>query len=305
MIRLLHRSAINDISWNERIRTSPYGHAFFMTWYLDACTDGNWFALVENNYDAVMPLAGKEKLGIGYLYQPFFHRYMGVISGSYADDDHKLTFLEAIPEEYKYLDFCLHESHRIVPKDCLSEQKTYQVLDLKPAYTELEKHYSSNLKRVLRKTHNTGFRIREHYKPETLVEQFRKNQTQLEKTFQSSDYQRLIHLMHAADANASTRSLSISHPDGSIHAGGFFIESCGRLLYLKGYSTADGKKSGAMHHLFDHVIKANAGRELLLDFGGSSVKSVARFYHHFGSTDCLYLRLRANRLPRAIRWLKY
>ncbi|MFM9009265.1 MAG: hypothetical protein ACKORE_11890 [Bacteroidota bacterium] len=305
MIRLLHRKEINTHAWNERVRTGDFGQVFFMTWYLDACTGGDWFALIDGQYESIMPLASRDKLGIDYLYQPFFLRYMGVISGKETDESLRLKFLEAIPERFKFQDFCLHEGHRVLPEDCVSEERQYQKLSLHAEYPEIELGYSDNLRRVLRKTRKTAFKIRDQYNPEVLVDQFKRHQPDLAKTFRQQDYQRLTELMRAASSNATTRCLSISHPDGSIHAGAFFIEACGRLLYLKGFSTPEGKKSGAMHHLFDSVIKEHAGTGLILDFGGSSVKSVSRFYHHFGSSDCLYLRLRANRLPKAIRWLKY
>ncbi|MFM9056860.1 MAG: hypothetical protein ACKOQY_09285 [Bacteroidota bacterium] len=305
MIRLLHRKEINTHAWNERVRTGDFGQVFFMTWYLDACTGGDWFALIDGQYESIMPLASRDKLGIDYLYQPFFLRHMGVISGKETDESQRLKFLEAIPERFKFQDFCLHEGHRVLPEDCVSEERQYQKLSFHAEYPEIELGYSDNLRRVLRKTRKTAFKIRDQYNPEVLVDQFKKHQPDLAKTFRQQDYQRLTELMRAASSYATIRCLSISHPDGSIHAGAFFIEACGRLLYLKGFSTPEGKKSGAMHHLFDSVIKEHAGTGLILDFGGSSVKSVSRFYHHFGSSDCLYLRLRANRLPKAIRWLKY
>ena len=87
-------------------------------------------------------------------------------------------------------------------------------------------------------------------------------------------------------------------------AGAFLMESHERMVYLKGFSKEEGKKNGAMHFLFDQLIQQQAGSHKTLDFGGSSVDSVARFYKSFGALDCVYLHLRKNRLPKLLRWIK-
>jgi hypothetical protein len=54
--------------------------------------------------------------------------------------------------------------------------------------------------------------------------------------------------------------------------------------------------------LFDFFIQKHAGTDSLLDFGGSSVETVARFYKNFGAKDCVYLQLKKNTLPGIVKW---
>ena len=82
------------------------------------------------------------------------------------------------------------------------------------------------------------------------------------------------------------------------------METNDRIVYLKGFTSSEGKKCGAMHFLFDFLIHELSNKRKVLDFGGSNVESVARFYKGFGAKDCLYLHLQLNRLPSIIKWLK-
>ena len=73
---------------------------------------------------------------------------------------------------------------------------------------------------------------------------------------------------------------------------------------MKSGVTDNGKSKGAMHLLFDYFIRQNSGKHYLLDFGGSSVDSVARFYKNFGAKDCLYLQVKKNNLSRLVKWVR-
>jgi hypothetical protein len=77
-----------------------------------------------------------------------------------------------------------------------------------------------------------------------------------------------------------------------------------RYVFLKSGVTGEGKSNGYMHLLFDDFISKHAGTPVELDFGGSSVESVARFYKNFGAKDCVYLQVKRNRLSRLANWIK-
>ena len=77
-----------------------------------------------------------------------------------------------------------------------------------------------------------------------------------------------------------------------------------RFTFLKSGVTNEGKSKGAMHLLFDYFIRVNAEKKYQLDFGGSSVENVARFYKNFGAKDCVYLQVKQNNLPKIVQWVK-
>jgi hypothetical protein len=66
----------------------------------------------------------------------------------------------------------------------------------------------------------------------------------------------------------------------------------------------DGKTIGASHAVIDAIIKDHAGKNLLLDFEGSDIPSLAFFYSSFGSVEEKYAAIRLNRLPFYLKWMK-
>ncbi|MDP2115636.1 MAG: hypothetical protein Q8K69_16440, partial [Bacteroidota bacterium] len=69
-------------------------------------------------------------------------------------------------------------------------------------------------------------------------------------------------------------------------------------------SNEEGKKVNAMHKIVDQFIQEHSGSLLTLDFEGSSIPGIARFYAGFGSEPEQYYCLKSNRLPIPLRWFK-
>jgi hypothetical protein len=59
-----------------------------------------------------------------------------------------------------------------------------------------------------------------------------------------------------------------------------------------------------MFLLIDDFIRQNAESNLILDFEGSNIQGIARFYAGFGAEPQTYLSVRINRLPWLLRILK-
>src|SRR6478609_9229707 len=108
-IRYVKRKDIDTQKWDECIRNASNSIIYVYSFYLDAIAE-QWDALIRNDYEAVMPLVWNEKLGIKYIYQPFFMAQTGVFGGSInaALID---SFINAIPSGIKYVDMDLHETN--------------------------------------------------------------------------------------------------------------------------------------------------------------------------------------------------
>ncbi len=302
MIRFVNGDEIDRKKWNACINSSPQQFIFVQSYYLDAACS-QWSALILNNYEAVFPLASASKLGIKYLYQPFFTRHFGVFSKNNFNKNLEHEFFSSIPKEFKYWDFCLHTYHTITPDKVESRQRAYQQLDLNKSYNQIRNNYSENLIRNLKRAEKNKLSIDKNFKSSLLIKNFKQSQGE-KLSFTEKEYSSLNKIMNACDANAITYCWSVSEENNKVLAGAYFMESNNRITYLKGFSTAIGKKIGAMHLLFDTFIQSQSNQNKILDFGGSSVASVARFYRNFGADDCLYLHIHSNRLPKFIRWLK-
>lgn len=318
MISYIEHKNINKQKWDACIDKSANSCIFVYSWYLDVVCE-NWTALVLNDYEAVFPLASKSKYKINYLYQPFFTRYFGVFPKTELTNKLTTAFLKAIPEKYKYIEFCLHEtidcSKELTPSpaeglntdfdlpDYSKTQRKYQLLNLSSPYELLYKGYSDNAKRSIKKAVKAGFVLKYNVAPELVVNLFKSTKGQELEVFKATDYEILHALMDVLVKLNKAEALAVYDKENKLCAAAFFMKSNNRFIYLKSGVTDHGKVNGAMHFLFDTFIQHNAATNNILDFGGSSVETVARFYKNFGAKDCVYLQLKKNSLSRVIKWL--
>ncbi|MFL5765642.1 MAG: GNAT family N-acetyltransferase [Bacteroidia bacterium] len=300
MIRFVNRKNINIQKWDALVSGSSNTSIFGYSWYLDAVCE-NWGALIMDEYEAVFPLVFRSRYNISYVYQPFFTRYFGVFAKGKVTAKTMKEFLEEIPAKFRFVDICIPAV--IDVPGFTAKEKKFQELDMAAKHAELSKAYSDNAKRNIKKALKAGLKIRPDIAPEKVVNLFRSTKGGELEIFKPEDYKRLIRLMNAC--NASKKGQSIAVYDGEkLCAAGFFMFSNGRFTFLKSGVTEEGKAKGAMHLLFDYFILQNSGRKYILDFGGSSVDGVARFYRNFGAKDCVYLQLQKNNLPRLVKWVK-
>lgn len=302
MIRCIEHTKIDKEKWDRCIRGSFNESIFVYSWYLDALCE-EWDGYVKNDYEAVFPIAPKHKFKIAYLYQPFFTRYFGVYSAEQPSVELVNEFMSIMLSAYKNLQFCLHESNTIGIQAVKKTERQFQYLSISDSYENLYKGYSENVKRNIKKAIKQELRIESFISPEEIVELFKKTKGNELELFLPKHYQLLIQLMNTCLLHKKGHTIAV-YKGTELCAAAFFMHSNKRYTYLKSGITNEGKESGAMHFLIDHFIREHSGKSNILDFGGSSVESVARFYKSFGARDCVYLQLERGALFKLLKWFK-
>src|ERR1035437_1377627 len=279
MINYIEHKNINKQKWDACINESANASIFIYSWYLDIVSE-NWSALVLNDYEAVFPLASKSKYKINYIVQPFFTRYFGLFSKTEITKKLITSFLKAIPEKFKYVEFCLHETLDFVAPEYAKTERKFQLLDLNSSYEILYKGYSDNAKRSVKKAIKAELIVKNNVAPEVIVNLFKSTKGGELGVFKPNDYKILLALMNVCVKQNIAKSVAVYDKENNLCAAGFFMKSDNRFVFLKSGVTDYGKANGAMHFLFDSFIKQYSGEENILDFGGSSVDTVARFYRN-------------------------
>jgi hypothetical protein len=217
----------------------------------------------------------------------------------------KLTtdFLIAIPEKFKYIEFCLHETTDCDLSVYSKKDRKYQLLNLSSSYEILYKAYSENAKRSIKKALKAGLVLEFNIKPELIVNLFKSTKGQELEIFKAKDYEILLQLMRLLIKEKQAETFAVYDKKNNLCAAAFFMKSNNHFVFLKSGVTDFGKSNGAMHFLFDAFIHKYAATNTMLDFGGSSVETVARFYKNFGAKDCVYLQLKKNSLSHLVKWI--
>ncbi len=302
MITYTEHKNINKQKWDKCIDNSSNACIFIYSWYLDVVAD-DWSALILNDYEAVFPLATKSKYKINYIYQPFFTRYFGVYTNLKITSKLVNDFFDSIPSKFKYIEFCLHETNSFEVNGIEKKEKRFQLLDLKTSYETIVKNYSENTRRNIKKAIKSGLKIRPDIEPEKIVNLFKTTKGGELEIFKPNDYVLLIKLMNACLKNKKGQSFAVYDGD-ELCAAAFFMFNDSTFTYLKNGLTDNGKAKGAMYLLIDYFILQNSQKKYQLDFGGSSVDSVAQFYNKFGAKDYVYLQVKKNNLPTVAKWIK-
>ena len=172
MIQYLRHNQINRKKWDETIAFGGNIYAYF--WYLDYVHPG-WEALVEDDYQSVMPLTGGKKFGINYLYQPYFVQQLGVFSKAPITQEKTEEFLKAIPQKYRFAEIRLNENNILGEGFQGVEYHRNVLLDLNQDYETIRANYHTNAKRNLAKAETNNLQLIDTVSPYHVVALFRDN----------------------------------------------------------------------------------------------------------------------------------
>jgi len=87
-------------------------------------------------------------------------------------------------------------------------------------------------------------------------------------------------------------------------AAAFFLKEQKRITYLNSVSTPEGKAARAMYAIINRFIADHAGTGIILDFEGSNVEGIARFFEGFGAQPETYQHIKYNNLPWFLKLIK-
>jgi hypothetical protein len=271
-IKHLEHSEIDYEKWNKSILHAKNQLVYAETWYLDIVSP-DWEALVADDYEYVMPLPVKTKYAIPYLVQPILTQQLGIFSASEISEIIIKEFLKKIPYPSYELNF---NEENFIPE---AEAFPNYILSLRPSYEQLRAKFSKNTRRNIEKAQQAGLQVRDFLS----VNDFLNFYYSLEKKFIFPERSLLEMLIGKGKERNAVDIFGIFSPHNELIATLCMIHSKKRFTYWIPVSNAVGKKTSAMFLLVDEIIRQNAESEAILDFEGSRIEGIARFYKGFGS----------------------
>lgn len=261
------RHEIDDQRWNKAIRTSLTARPYAMTWYLDAVTP-QWEALIYGDYEAVMPLPVKKKFGIRYYVQPLWTQQLGIFSTKELTDTVRNAF-------WKFLSHSIY-ALKVNASSPKGKECPNLILPLDKDYETLQKAFHQNTRRNIRKAQANQATICNISQEEFLTfwKSLHPGDCALAETLQT--------LAKAAENNQSAHFYA-SRQGEHLTAVLMTIECGGRIVYLAPVSNEKGKEDFSMFAIVDYLIRQNAESSMILDFEGSQIPGVRRFYEGFGA----------------------
>ncbi len=292
-ISYLPQANINKKKWDRCIDSAENGLIYAYSFYLDAMSE-NWDALIVNDYEMVMPLTWKKKYTIYYLYQPVFTASLGIFGNNTSAETVK-SFLENIPLKFKYWDFYLNRNNLFhIPGFPMYERSNY-ILSLSEDYEILKSKYASSHVRNIKRAIQYGNVVKNNI-PIANVINLAKEQAKNFSTIDDKSYLDFAALFEYLKERKQAVTYGVYSPQDKLVASCAYFFSHNRAYYILVGNHPDGKTSGASHLLIDAFIKEHAGKNMILDFEGSNIPSLAFFYKSFGSVLEKYPGIKMNKL---------
>jgi hypothetical protein len=286
---------IDFVRYNNCVMSSKFSTMYAMSWYLDAVCK-HWDILQANDYSYVMPLPFVRKYGIPCFLQPPFCQQLGVFSSAVVDESVLNSFLRAIPFGVKILSLNsgMDDGTNRGASCRLWQLRTNYTLPLDRSFAEIEADFHNNFRRNVKQAQKAGISIRENAD----LEDWR--QLRLNSEFSDKRTVWFEKMLSEIGTNVRVEIWSANTVIQSNHADQLkpteplaavvFIFWNNRVYYFKPVSSAEGKKQNAMSVLLYEFIKKHSQTlqklrtPIILDFEGSSIESVARYYASTGAT---------------------
>jgi len=280
------------------------GIIYAFSWYLDiTCPD--WDALVQGDYYRVMPLPKKTKYGISYVYQPPFTQQLGIFSTKILDPKTTKNFLVSIPKTFKLAHFNLNSFNKLENSNIHTQSNTTYQLDLIHPYEKIFNNFSTNVKRNIKKAVKNKVSVSVNtISPKQFTDLFRENVTAKQANFKKK-YLFIVHKMISLALHHHFGEIFCAYTEtNTLCAATLFVKSHQKAIYLLSVNTPEGRENSATFLIIDEFMRKNAERHLILDFEGSNIPNLARFYKSFGAKACTYLTVKLNRLPWPLKLIK-
>jgi hypothetical protein len=290
-IKYLKHNQIDKQKWDSAIENSQNALVYALSWFLNIMSP-EWDALIFGNYDLVMPLTHRKRLGIKYLYQPVFIQQLGIFFTKDISKETVRYFIDETKINFKFIDIQLNFANPKLETESFILRNT-QLIDISKSYDDLLKSYSKNHKKNLKKINESG-----------LVINSKGN---------SSDFIDLISNMFVKKGVDEITQINISNLKriidycfekglGELYFGYLGDELCASAFFLKWgkrvilYTALNelGRNAGAMFGLIDKYLNENSGQDLLFDFAGSNIPGVKYRNLGFGAENEIYYRVKIN-----------
>jgi bifunctional DNA-binding transcriptional regulator/antitoxin component of YhaV-PrlF toxin-antitoxin module len=261
-----------------------------------------WDALVTDNYNAVMPLPVRRKFGIKYLAQPIFTKQLGVFF--YEKEKSVIDqFINKIQTLYYLAEINLNINNHF------SETKAIAVLNNKNYYLKLGQNYSRiaanynrSTKGNLRKASRFELKFCKSSSVDNCINFLANEMMKIIPGLTVKTYNTYRLLMKLNVRNLIQECYEVHYNDDLVAVGCFM--SYNQNLICQTVSSEKGKKVQALTFLFDEYFKLKTNDNLILDFGGSNIQSIAYFFEGLGGKSIPYQSISINQLPRLFQWLK-
>lgn len=307
-------AALDPLEWDQFVRSSPQGNIYHCHAYLSNLP-GSWEAVTVRDGDglvAALPYFPKKKWGIGYTRQPHFAQYLGILLAHRPGSVYKnLEFQKkaiqhihaGIPAKLAFIDqYFAPEYQYDLPLLWLGWKQRIRItywVDIGAGYPAFLEQCASHVRREIKKADQAGLRVEMVNDPEQVVAILKTAKPEATRRIPAPFFDALCR--NARHFYPSGNSCCLIGYDGTQPVAGIIYFFFGKkMIYYQGSTLPEYKNSGIMSRIIAESVRLFADRYSVLDFDGSMLEPIERFFRGFGAFPVRYNHFRHVRLPRLL-----
>lgn len=303
MIRYIPHNEINKDKWNSCVCQSLYPTVFADFYFLTFAVP-SWGALVEDDYEKVMPLPERSKFFVDYVFTPYGFVRLGIFSKEKLTETVVMDFINAIPQRFKQIDLFLNPEIPSGILEGISVEMVSHKLDLSTGYDIISRSFSENTRRNIRKAEAFDLVLTNDIEIYEIVELFKNNKGREKKAFaREKEYDLFEKMAWFAGKRGWVEISGVRDKTGRLIAGAIFLKDFDRWRFWFSGRDANNSEARPLFFLMNEFIKKHAGEKMILDFDGSRDENVSRFYRGFGGERFTFPMLNFSRSAFLVKCL--
>jgi hypothetical protein len=294
LIEYISNEKIDFKKWDKCIKKAFNGNIFAYSWYLNIVSR-KWNALVEDDYERVMPLPQSLLAGNEIIIHPKLAGQLGIFSTSTLNEFHLSSFVNSIPDDFRYINLKLNKHNQIQESFKKAEKKINLDIDLIKSYDKLREIYPDLFKELLEAAYKNDFRVATQI-PIDLIAQFEQKKSPLHTKFHPEELITL-QLLIAASINNKMGQLCGLYCNNELLALAFFVWSHQKATLAFCLSNNKKMQLPAFFFLIDDFIRNNSEKNLILHFEINSNSKLISAFERIGAKKSESFYLYRNQLP--------
>ncbi len=298
-IRIETRENLDVLKYDSCVHYAGSGHVSGYSWYLDNTAE-SWLALVEGDYESVMPVPVKTRLGRKTAVNPDWVPQLGPYSVHVLSKPRMEALYAVLSKAVDQYSIVLSDiPHKPeAGSDMRVDEKSRFVLPLMQPYESIARGYSENFKKKVEVTYGGHLRIINALKPEKIADFYLEHLVRKKDSKGRRNYHSLLRIMYQLLHRGTGFPSGVIDKQGNLLAVGFFVYSHGRIYQLAGGASAEGSRVNALHFLFDMLVRTHADRPNALHLEEQpGIPLDPAFFEGLGAYTKKSVKISGGRLP--------
>lgn len=287
-IHYIRHHAIDKVKWDHCIRKAPNGLIYAQSEYLDGMSPG-WDALLLGDYEYVMPLTHRKKIGISYLFQSHFLKQLGIFGQAEIDEPLIKKFINTAKGHFSFGDIPFNYANAApgLKKHC------NLILRLDKPFEDMQKTFRNDLITKANKAQLA-------YGKGDLEESMhlcRRMTSENKINIDTKELERFYLLCKNLIRKDQCIIRRIISPQSQLLSVIIFPRDEKRIYGMLAANTPESRAVDANAFLYYELIREFSGSGLILDFAGSEIPGIQFFLRKFTNEDQPFYVCSFNNLP--------